>query len=115
MTDDYRLDACQIIRRILEVTEPLTACAVCGLVIHDVAERAHKLGFDRGVAVQMAEHFAPAVRSTNLNRFPVLDDGRIGIPAPGQDPILWTIAGDMPTWLDYSDSATVGSGTGGSS
>ena len=115
MTDDYRPHACQIIRRILEATEPLTPCAGCGLVIHDVAERAHTLGFDRGVAVQMAEHFDPAVRSSNLNRFPVLDDGTIGIPAPGQDPILWTIAGDMPTWLDYSESATVCSSTGGSS
>ena len=112
MTDDYRRHACQIIRRILEVTEPLTPCAGCGLAIHDVAQRAHKLGFDRGVAVQMAEHFDPAVRSPTLNRFPVLGDGKIGIPDPGQDPILWTIAGNKPMWLDYSEGATVNSSAG---
>ena len=48
MTDDYRLHACQIIRRILAATEPLTPCSGCDLVIHDIAERAHKLVFDRG-------------------------------------------------------------------
>ena len=115
MTDDYRCHACRIIRKILEATQPLMPCAECGLVIHDIAQRAHESGFDRGLAMQMAEHFDPAVRSPNLNCFPVLDDGTIGIPAPGQDPILWTIAGDKRTWLDYSESGTVSSSTGGSS
>ena len=86
MTGDYWHHASQIIRRILEATGPLTPCSECGLVIHDVAEWAHKLGFDRDVAVQMAEHLTPLFGALTSTVFRYLTMERLGYQLPVRIP-----------------------------